>query len=99
VISRQWRGLIKIGNADAYVKHLRNETFPALQKLSGFKGASILHRELPEGIEFLIITQWDSLESIRAFAGSNVETAVVPQKAQHMMVEFDPIVRHYEVLE
>lgn len=99
MISRQWRGLAKATFAEAYVEHLQAETFPALQKLPGFVSASILRRAVPEGIEFLIVTRWVSLDAIRAFAGANVETAVVPQKVQDMMVDYDRIVRHYEVVD
>ena len=99
MISRQWRGLAKADLADAYVEHLRMETFPAIRKLPGFVSASILQRVLPEGVEFLIVTQWASLESIRGFAGSNPEVAVVPEKVRKMMIEFDQVVRHYEVVQ
>ena len=99
MISRQWRGLAKPDLAEAYVEHLRTETFPALTRLSGFVSASILRRVIPEGIEFLIVTHWASLESIRGFAGSDPETAVVPAKVREMMIEFDQVVRHYEVVQ
>lgn len=99
MISRQWRGLAKPEFASTYVEHLRTETFPAIRKLPGFQNASILQRGVPDGVEFLIVTYWASIESIRAFAGSNAETAVVPQKVRDMMVEYDHVVRHYEVVE
>jgi heme-degrading monooxygenase HmoA len=99
MISRQWRGLVEADLAEAYVEHLRMETFPAIRKLPGFVSASILRRVVAEGVEFLIVTQWASLESIRGFAGSNPEVAVVPQKVRDMMLEFDQVVRHYEVVQ
>ena len=98
MISRQWRGLAKSSFADAYVEHLRTETFPAIQKLPGFITASILRRSVPEGVEFLVVTHWTSIEAIRAFTGANTETAVVPQKVHDMMVDYDRVVRHYEVV-
>jgi len=98
MISRHWRGLAKAAHAEAYVEHLRAETFPALGTIPGFIGASILRRSLPRGVEFLVVTQWASLASIRGFAGENEETAVVPQKVHDMMVEYDGTVRHYEVV-
>jgi len=98
-IARHWRGLAKADRAAAYVSHLRRETFPAIGKLAGFKSASILRREVPEGVEFLIVTTWHSLDAIRAFAGANIEVAVVPEKAQAMMIDYDRVVRHYEVVE
>jgi heme-degrading monooxygenase HmoA len=98
MISRQWRGLAKPAFADAYVEHLHSETFPAIRKLPGFLDASILRRSVPEGVEFLIVTTWTSVDAIRAFAGANAETAVVPPKVHDMMVDYDRVVRHYELV-
>ena len=98
MISRQWRGLAKASSAEAYIDHLRLETFPAIGKLAGFMGATTLRRTVPEGVEFLIVTTWASLEAIHAFAGINAESAVVPAKIHDMMVEYDRVVRHYEVV-
>jgi heme-degrading monooxygenase HmoA len=98
VISRQWRGLARVASAEAYVEHLQTETFPAIRKLPGFVSASILRRSVPEGVEFLVVTNWASVEAIRAFAGANAEAAVVPQKVHELMVDYDRIVRHYEVV-
>lgn len=97
-ISRHWRGLARADQTSAYVEHLRNEAFPAVQALPGFLESAILQRRLPQGVEFIVITVWASLDAIKAFAGEKVETAVVPQKVQDMMIEFDPVARHYEML-
>src|ERR1700741_5155584 len=99
MIARHWRGLAKADRADAYVAHLHEETFPAIRKLPGFKSASILRRKVPDGVEFLIVTTWESLDAIRAFAGANIDIAVVPEKAQAMMIDFDKAVRHFDVVE
>jgi heme-degrading monooxygenase HmoA len=98
MISRQWRGLARPEQARAYLEHLKNETFPSLHKLPGFNGASILRRDLENGVEFLIVTEWDSVDSIRAFAGVDAERAVVPPNVQAMMIEYDEVVRHFEVV-
>jgi hypothetical protein len=47
----------------------------------------------------VIVTEWDSVDSIRAFAGADAERAVVPPNVQAMMIEYDRMVRHYEVVE
>lgn len=98
MISRHWCGVAKSALAEEYVQHLQTETFPAIRNLPGFINASILRRSVANGVEFLVVTQWASIEAIRAFAGAEVETAVVPQKVQDMMVSYDRKVRHYEVL-
>jgi heme-degrading monooxygenase HmoA len=84
--------------AQDYVKHLRSETFPALQKIPGFVNASILSRPFGAGIEFVIVTSWDSMDAIAKFAGSDPEAAVVPAKAAAMMIEYDRRARHFEVI-
>jgi heme-degrading monooxygenase HmoA len=84
--------------AQDYVKHLRSETFPALQKIPGFVNASILSRPFGAGIEFVIVTSWDSMDAIAKFAGRDPEAAVVPAKAAAMMIEYDRRVRHFEVI-
>jgi heme-degrading monooxygenase HmoA len=99
MISRQWRGLAKPSLADSYVKHLRQETFPKLRDIPGFVDASILRRNLDEGVEFLIVTRWKSMEAIRQFTGREADVAVVPEKVREMMIDYDRTVRHYQMLD
>jgi len=96
MISRHWRGLAKSDRAAEYEQHLRSETFPKLRQIKGFLGGEILKRTLQNGVEFLVISRWESVDAITQFAGPDVEAAVVPPKAQAMMVEFDERARHYE---
>jgi hypothetical protein len=99
MISRHWRGLAKAEHAAAYVAHLRHDTFPKLAGIGGFVDASILQRPDPRGVEFLVITRWQSAQVIRGFAGDDLEAAVVPAEVQSMMVEFDARARHYDLVE
>jgi heme-degrading monooxygenase HmoA len=98
MIVRQWQGLAKPERAEDYVAHLRTDTFPQLATIPGFIDASILRRDIARGVEFLVVTRWDSIEAIRQFAGPEPEHAVVPRRVQDMMVEYDRSVRHYEVV-
>ena len=43
--------------------------------------------------------RWRSLNAIRAFAGTDIEKAVVEPDAVAALIEFDTTVRHYEILE
>jgi len=98
MISRHWRGVAKLLHADDYVQHLRSETFPELSKIPGFISASILRRNARRGVEFLIVTNWESIGAIGQFAGRDSEVAVVPKTVQNMMLAYDRRARHYEVL-
>lgn len=97
MIERHWKGIARKERASEYIAHLRNDTFKKIQQIKGFVSASILKRDLLEGVEFLVITKWETLEVIKQFAGEKIETAVVPNLVQDIMVKYDENVRHYEV--
>lgn len=99
MISRHWTGIARPDRADEYVRHLQAETFPQLASLPGFVQASILRREVRSGTEFRVVTLWESIEAIRAFAGDDPEAAVVPDSVRGIMLEFDERAVHYQVAE
>jgi hypothetical protein len=98
MISRHWKGIVKREFADRYVDHLERETFPELASLAGFIRATVLRRELAAGTEFQVVTLWDSLSSIEAFAGVDVDAAVGPPEVRAMMVNYERSVAHYEIV-
>lgn len=98
MISRHWSGRVKKEEAANYVEYLKSKVIPELEKMNGFRGASIQKRELEHALEFLIISNWDSLQDIEQFAGKDIGTAVVSQSAQAMITDYDKEVRHYEVV-
>lgn len=99
MISRHWKGVARPGQAEAYVHHLQTDTFPGLARIPGFVRGSILRREVEAGTEFQIVTVWDSLHAIEAFAGEDVETAVVPGHVRAMLSRYDDRVLHYEIVD
>ncbi|SHF08941.1 hypothetical protein SAMN05443144_105149 [Fodinibius roseus] len=96
MISRHWTGVAKKARADEYVHHLKTDTFKQIEQIAGFISAQILKREVEEGIEFLIITECESLDAIKQFAGEKLDRAVVPPPVQDIMVQYDDKVRHYK---
>jgi heme-degrading monooxygenase HmoA len=98
MVSRHWTGTAKKERAEEYILHFQNDTFKQLETIAGFVSAQILKREVKEGIEFLVITNWQSIDAIRQFAGDQTDTAVVPQLVQDIMTRYDQKVRHYEVI-
>ena|SRR5437660_10466198 len=99
MISRHWKGIARREFADRYVSHLKNETFPQLALLPGFIRATVLRRELGAGTEYQVVTLWDSLRSIEAFTGVDIDAAIVPSEVQAMMIDYDRSVAHYEVVD
>ena len=97
MIARIWHGWTTPGNADAYETMLRAEILPGIHRIGGYHGAYLLRNDGAE-VEFVTITLWETIESIRAFAGEDYEAAVVPPEARELLQRFDERSRHYEVL-
>ena len=97
MILRHWKGIARVEEADNYIRYLESETFPQVSTIQGFVEAKILKRNVEQGVEFLIISTWESVASIKQFAGEVADIAVVPPHVQAMMVEFDDFTTHYEI--
>jgi heme-degrading monooxygenase HmoA len=99
VIARIWRGAVRRGEADRYVDYLQATGIPAYRVTPGNRGAWILRSERGELTEFVTLSFWDSIESVRAFAGSDPDRAVFYPEDEHFLVERDLHVTHYELID
>jgi heme-degrading monooxygenase HmoA len=98
MISRVWHGWTSPANADAYEELLRSEILPGIDRIDGFLGAHVLRRDLGNEVEFVTITQFQSLDAVRAFAGDDYEVAVVLPDARRLLARFDERSAHYDTV-
>lgn len=97
MIARLWSARTTPAQTPAYIEHLKKKVLPILQKVDGYAGAMLLKREETDTVEIIVITQWNSLEAIRVFAGADMEEAVVADEAAALLTWFDRCVRHYDI--
>ena len=98
MIARWWRGWAATPeNAHAYEELLRETILPWVAGHEGHRGSYLVRRDVEEGVEFATLTLWDSLDSVRAFAGEDYEVAVVPEAARAVLSRWDERSAHYEV--
>jgi heme-degrading monooxygenase HmoA len=98
MIGRLWHGWTTRDNADAYEALLRAEVLPGIHRVDGYDGAYLLRRDLEDGVEFVTLTLFESLDAVRAFAGEDYEAAVVPPEARKLLSRFDQTSDHYEIV-
>ena len=98
MIVRTWRGKAAKDRSQAYEHHFDRNVLPGLGKVKGFLGAMLLRRETEDGTELLVVTRWESLDAVKAFAGEDYERAVVEPEAAAALVSFDATVTHYETV-
>jgi heme-degrading monooxygenase HmoA len=101
MIARIWYGWTTPQNADAYEALLKAEILPGIlaRKIEGFRRIELLRGTAGDEVEFATVMWFDSMDAIRAFAGEDHETAVVPPKARAVLKRFDARSKHYEVRE
>ncbi len=102
MICRQWRGWTTPGNAAAYEELLRGTIIPAMieaRRIKGFLQIDVLRRVTGSEVEFTTLMWFDSLNSVRGFAGDDIDQAHVPEPARRLLTRFDERVAHHGVLE
>lgn len=97
MIARVWRGWTSAANADAYQQHFQSEVLRHLDQIDGLRDAQLWRREHGRQVEFVTVTTFDSIESVRGFAGSDYERAVVEPQARRVLDRFDERCQHYQV--
>jgi hypothetical protein len=98
MITRLWQGYTTPENADAYEAFIRNEVFPKLHETRGFIAGRLLRRNLFQEVEFIALSHFDSLESVRAAAGDEFGFTMVPEAGRKLLSRFDQRVAIYEVV-
>jgi heme-degrading monooxygenase HmoA len=83
--------------ARVYRDHLSGVVLPKLRKLPGFLGLELCEASRGDQVELLVVSRWQSMEAINAFAGPNPDRAVVDPGAKAVLAEYDDFVTHYEV--
>jgi len=96
MIARIWHGWTASANADAYENLLRTKILPGIRQTHDCKGIYLFRRPAGDEVEFITLLFFDSLDTIRKFAGEDYEVAVVPPEARKLLARFDERSQHYE---
>jgi hypothetical protein len=97
MIARHWRGWTEVRNADAYEALLKTRVLPELKLVAGYRGGYILRSESADEVEFVVVNFFESIESVRLFAGDDYSTPVFEPEARLLLSRVEPVARHYEV--
>jgi heme-degrading monooxygenase HmoA len=99
MIARIWSGTVRTTDADYYAGYIRDTGFTAYGETPGNRGAWLLRRDDAEAgtSEFLTFSLWETVDAIRAFAGDDIEAAVLYPEDEKYLVDGGTDIRHYEV--
>jgi heme-degrading monooxygenase HmoA len=97
MIARFWHGMVPASKGDAYHDLLMRTGVPDYRATPGNRGVTIFRRDDGDVTHFYLMTYWESMDAVRAFAGDDPERARYYPEDHDFLLEFEPTVTHYEV--
>ena len=98
MIVRMWHGRVPTSKARAYREFTNARAIPDYQSVEGNLSVYVLERSEGDVTHFITLTLWQDLDSIKGFAGEDVEAAKYYPEDKGFLLEFEPTVVHYEVV-
>ena len=99
MVARVWTGAVRPHDADTYADYIRATGFAEYAETPGNRGAWMLRRDEGDRTEFITLSYWQSREAIKAFAGEDIEEAVLYPEDERYLIDGESSVRHYEVVD
>jgi quinol monooxygenase YgiN len=98
MIARTWHGKVPFKHAAAFHLHLRLTGVRDYRKQAGCLTVQLWRKDRDGWAHFVLTSTWDSMESIRRYAGDAPERAVLYPGDEAFELVPDTAVEHYEVL-
>jgi heme-degrading monooxygenase HmoA len=96
MITRVWHGRTSLRDADSYLNFLLTKGTADYRKTPGNLSIRIWRQLDSDCCHFFTVTEWENIESIKAFAGEDYEKAVYYPEDDGVLLEFEEKVQHYE---
>jgi heme-degrading monooxygenase HmoA len=98
MIARIWRGWVSTTRVGDYVGYIERTGIAEYRRTPGNLGAQMLTRDLGDGrTEVLTLSWWTSLDSIRGFAGHDIDVARFYPEDDNFLIDRETTVSHYQV--
>jgi hypothetical protein len=99
MIARLWTGAVHTSDAEVYADYIRATGFAEYGQTAGNRGAWLLQRRERDRTEIIALSLWASVEAIRAFAGDDIDAAVLYPEDEHYLIGGVSSVTHYDVID
>jgi hypothetical protein len=98
MIARTWKGRVPAAKANAYHEYLLRTGVRDYRSTPGNRGVLVARRIDGDVAHFVLTTLWDSVESIKLFAGEQYKKAHYYPDDDDYLLEREACVTHAEVL-
>ena len=97
MIARIWRGAVRQEDGDLYEQYIRETGVAGYKTTAGNLGVTMMRRQVGDRTEFMLLSLWESLDAVKAFAGEDYEKGVYYPEDDRYLVERDEKSSHWEV--
>jgi heme-degrading monooxygenase HmoA len=97
MIIRVFRPTIHPGKESEFESFLAEVAIPLVSRQSGLVAQHVGKPRDPSSTDYLYVTVWEDVDSIRAFAGERWQEAVITPEEEHLLKE--TWIGHYDVIE
>jgi heme-degrading monooxygenase HmoA len=98
VIARRWRVWTDEARAEGLTEYLQGTGVRAALNTTGCLGALLLRANVTDAeVEFTLVTFWDSIDAVQAFAGDDYLRAVAYPSDREHFTRHDEVVEHLDV--
>ncbi|MGH8866795.1 MAG: antibiotic biosynthesis monooxygenase [Actinomycetes bacterium] len=97
MVGRMWRGSVRREQGDAYAAYMSETGLRGYASTPGNLGAYMLRRDVEEHSEFVMVSLWESMDAVHAFAGDDPEIAVFYPEDDAFLVDRDLHATHWTV--
>jgi heme-degrading monooxygenase HmoA len=97
MIARIWHGITDKSKLKEYTEFTKKVAIPDYKSIKGNQGFTFLSRIEDNKAHFTLITYWDSIDSIKQFAGEDYEKAKYYPEDSEYLFEFEEKVVHHHI--
>ena len=97
MIVRMWHGRVDSSKSDEYAEFMKQRAAPDYRSVDGLQKLLFLRKNEKDVAHFLLVTYWDSMESVKKFAGEQPEKAKYYPEDDQFLLEKEDLSALYEV--
>jgi len=99
MIARVWRGRTSVAKAGEYEIFLKQTAYPDYGHVNGNRGWLLQRRQLPDSVEFMFVSFWDSMDALRAYAGDDPKTPKYYPEDRAALLELPETAEHFDIVD
>jgi heme-degrading monooxygenase HmoA len=88
-----------VRKADDYERFLKDTAYPDYGDVPGNRGWLLLRRPVPEAVEFMFVSFWDSMEALEVYTGGDPQRPKYYPEDRAALLELPDAVEHYSVVD